>query len=92
MKKSSVAEVFLEIGALVDGVAVDFRNWQAVAAKVAGEFEEREIFFADVVKDADGGRAGAGEADDLATRAAEFALKREDALGRFVEVGFEEPF
>ena len=92
MKKSGVTEVFFEVSALVDGVTINLGNGKAVTAEVAREFKESEIFFADVIEDADGSRAGAGEANDLTARAAEFSLERKDALGRFVEVVFEEPF
>jgi len=63
-----------------------------VTAKVAREFEESEIFFADVVENADGFGAGSGEANDLTAGTAEFALEREDTLGGFVEALCEEPF
>jgi len=92
MEKRGVAEVFFEVGAFVDGVAVDFRHGKAVTAEVAGEFEEGEIFFADVIEDADGRGPSGREASDLTAGAAELALKRDDALSGFVEMGFEEPF
>ncbi len=92
MEKGGIAEIFFDVSALVDGVAIDFGNGKAVAAKVAGKFEEGEIFFANVIENADGGRAGAAETDDLATGAAELALERYDTLGGFMKMGFEEAF
>ncbi len=77
---------------MVERFTVNFRDGQAVAAEVAGEFEESEIFFADVVENADGPRLGSGETGDLTAGAAEFALQRDDTLGGFVEVLFEESF
>ncbi len=59
---------------MVERFAVNLRDVQAVAAEVAGEFEESEIFFADVVENADCFGARPAEADDLTARAAEFAL------------------
>jgi hypothetical protein len=91
-KEGGVAEIFFKISALIERVAVDFRNGKAVTAEVAREFEEGEIFFANIVEDADGGGVGSGEADDLAAGAAEFALKRKDTLGGFAEVLFEKAF
>lgn len=58
---------------------------------MAREFKESEIFFANVVEDADGSGAGSREANNLTAGAAEFALQREDTLGGFVEVLFEKP-
>jgi len=89
-EKRCVAEVFFEVGSFVERFAINFGDGQAVTAEVAGEFEKSEIFFADIVEDADGGGAGSSEANDLTAGAAEFALEREDTLGGFVEVGFEE--
>ena len=77
---------------MVDRIAVNFGNGKAVAAEVTGKFEEGEIFFANVVKDADGGGAGAAEANDLTAGTAEFALQRDDALREFAEVLVEELF
>jgi len=56
-EEGGVAEIFFEIGAMVERFTINFRDGQAVAAEVAGEFEESEIFFADVVENADGGGA-----------------------------------
>jgi hypothetical protein len=91
-EECGVAEVFFEVGTLVERFAINFRDGKTVAAEVAGKFEEGEIFFADAVEDADGMRVGAGEADDLAAGAAECALQRNDTLGGFVEVRFEKAF
>jgi len=59
---------------MIERFTVNFRDGQAVAAEVAGKFEESEIFFADVVENADSGGARSAEANDLATGASEFAL------------------
>jgi len=91
-EKRCVTEVFFKVGTFVERFAINFGNGQAVTAEVAGEFEESEVFFADVVQDADGGGAGSGETNDLTAGAAEFALQRKDTLGGLVEVLREEPF
>ena len=91
-EKRCVTEVFFEVGTFVERFAINFGNGQAVTAEVAGEFEESEVFFADVVQDADGGGAGSGETNDLTAGAAEFALQRNDTLGGLVEVLREESF
>lgn len=87
-----VAEVFFEIGAVVEIFGVDFRDREGMAAKMFGEFHEGEVFFADAVEDADGAVLFGGEAEDFAARAAEVALERLDARGRGVEVALEESF
>ena len=56
------------------------------------EFQEGDIFFADVVENADGSGFFVGKADDFPAGAAEFALERDDARGRSVEVLLEELF
>ena len=58
-EERGVAEVFLEIGAVIEIFGVDFRDGEIVSAEMFGEREEGGILFADVIEDADGG-AGAG--------------------------------
>jgi hypothetical protein len=91
-EERGVAEVFFEIGAVVEIFGVDFGGGEAVAAKVFGEFEEGDVFFADVVENADGVVFFVGKTDDFAAGATEVALERDDALGKGVEVLFEERF
>jgi hypothetical protein len=57
-----------------------------------GEFEEGDVFFAHVVKDADGAVFLIGEADDFSTGSAEIALERKDLLGKRAKVLREERF
>ena len=59
-EKRGVAEVFFEIRALAEIFGVNFRDGQAVAAKMFGEFEEGGVFFADTVENADGAGFFAG--------------------------------
>jgi hypothetical protein len=47
-----------------------------MAAKMPGEIEEGDIFFAYGIENADGAEFAAGEPDDVTPRAAELALKR----------------
>jgi len=89
-EERSIAEVFFEIGAVVESFGVNFRNGKAVTAKMFGEFEEGGIFFADAVENADRTVFFVDEPDDFSARAAEFALQRQDALWRRVEVLLEE--
>jgi len=91
-EERSVAEVFFEVGAVVEIFGVNFWDGEIVAAEMFGEREEGGVFFADVVKDADGGARASGEADDFAAGAAEFALKRKDVLDGSVEMVLEERF
>ncbi len=81
-----------DIGTGVQVVGVDFGDGKAVAEKMARKFEEGGVFFADVVKDADGFVSRACKSNDLAAGTTEFAMKRDDALGRFVKMLFEEAF
>src|SRR6267142_4203877 len=53
-EEGGIAEVFLEISALVQSFGVNFRNGKAVASKMFGEFQKSSVFFADAVEDADG--------------------------------------
>src|SRR6266850_1752993 len=53
-EEGGIAEVFLEVSALVQSFGVNFRNGKAVASKMFGEFQKSSVFFADAVKDADG--------------------------------------
>jgi len=86
-EKRGVAEVFLEIRAVVDIFGVNFRNRKAVATKVFGEFEEGGVFFADAVENADGMILFLlASLMILRPEAAEFALQRHNALGRRVEM------
>ena len=88
--EGGVAEVFFEVGAVVEIFGVNFGDGEAVAAKVFGEFHEGDVFFTDAVKDADGAVFFGGETDDFAAGCAEVALERLDARGRDVEVALEE--
>jgi len=91
-EKRGVAEVFFEIRAVVEIFGVNFRNGKAVAAKMFGEFKEGGIFFADAVENADRTVFFVDEPDDFASGAAEFALQRQNALWRRVEMLLEELF
>ena len=91
-KERGVAEIFFEISACGQILGINLRNGQAMAAKVAGEFEEGDVLFAHGITNADGGEAAAGEADDGAARAAKLALERMGLVGRDVEVLLEEAF
>src|SRR6516162_6437719 len=88
-EQSSIAKVFFKISAVVEVLGVDFRNRQAVPAKMPGEGEEGDILFAAAVKNANRGDAVVGKADDFAARAAEFTLQRLNARGRCVEMLLE---
>lgn len=91
-EKCGVAEVFFKIGTVGEVFGVDFRDGEAVAAKMFGEFEEGDVFFADAVQNADGAVFLIGEADDFAAGTAEIALERDDALGGRVEMLLKELF
>lgn len=91
-EERGVAEVFFEIGDVIEVFGVDFRDGEIVAAKMFGEGEEGGVFFADVVEDADGGARAGSEANDFAAGAAEFALEGVDVFDGGVEVLLEERF
>lgn len=92
LEERGVAEIFFEIGTVVEIFGVDFGDGEIVFAKMFGEGEEGGVFFADVVEDADGGARACGETDNLAAGAAEFALKGSNTLDGGVEVLLEERF
>ena len=57
-EERGVAEVFFEVRAVVESFGIDFRDGEAMAAEMFGEGQKGDVFFADVVENADGG-AGA---------------------------------
>ena len=57
-----------------------------------GKFEEGDVLFAHVVENADGADFSARQADDLASRTAELALKGLDSLHGRMEMLLEERF
>ena len=91
-EQGGVAEIFLKVGAVVEIFGVDFWYGEAVAAEMFGEFEEGDVFLADVVEDADGVVLIVRQADDFAAGAAEVALEWNDAIWRRVEMVLEESF
>jgi hypothetical protein len=68
-KERGVAEVFFEIGAVIQIFGVDFGDGEMMFAKMFGEAEEGGVFFADVVENADGGAGAGGETDNFAAGA-----------------------
>ncbi len=86
LEERRVAEVFFEIGAVVQIFAIDFRHGQTMPAKMPGKFKKGDVLFAHVVQNADRAESAAGQPDDLAPRAAELALQRLHLLGRRVEM------
>ena len=58
-EERDVAEIFFDVGALREIFGIDFGDGEIVFAEMLGEGEEGDVFFADVVENADGGaRAG----------------------------------
>ena len=53
LKQRGVAQVFLEISAVAQIFGIDLRDGKAVAAKMPGEFQERDVLFAHVIENAD---------------------------------------
>src|ERR1700719_3279519 len=68
---------------------IDFGYRQAMAAKVAGEFHECDIFSSHVIQNTDGTQFIVGKANDLAARAAELALQRLHPIDRQLEMLLE---
>ena len=52
LKECCVSEIFFEISALAQILRINFRHRQTVPAKMAGKFEESDVFFAHVVQNA----------------------------------------
>src|SRR5208283_288580 len=61
-----------------------------MAAKVAGEFQERDVLFAHIVKDADGGDFLRSQSDYLPPGAAQLSLQRLRLNDRRVEMLLEQ--
>jgi hypothetical protein len=59
---------------------------------MSGEGEERNVFLANVVENADGAARAGRKTSDFASGATEFTLERLDALHGNVEVVLEEIF
>src|SRR6202021_1082772 len=91
-KQSGIAKIFFQIGALALSFPINLGHGEGVAAKVAGEFEEGKVFFADVVENADGTELSARETDDFAARPAQLALQRLHPLDRLLEMALKESF
>ncbi len=87
-----VAEVFFEVGALGKVFGINCGDRKAVVTEVAGELEERDVFFAHAGEDANGGVGARGEADNCAARSAKLALEGLHGVRRRMEVLLEELF
>src|ERR1700738_1796285 len=82
LKQGRVPEIFLEIRALAQILAVNFRHRQATPSKMLREFQKRNVLFAHPVQNADRAVSFAAQPDDLAARAAKLSLQRLNALHR----------
>jgi hypothetical protein len=69
---------------------IDFWYGQTMPAKMPREFEERDVLFAHVVQNSDGGDLPARQPYNFAPRAAELPLQRLHLLHRYPEVLLEE--
>src|SRR5260370_22912357 len=49
-EKRGVAKIFFEVGAVIQIFGIDFGNRETVTAKVPGEFEEGDVFFAPAIE------------------------------------------
>ncbi len=76
LEQRGVSEILFQVGALAEIFRINLRHRKAVAAKVPGEFDKRDVLFPHVVEDANGAATVIGEADDGASRSAESALHR----------------
>ena len=65
LEEGGIAEVFFQIGAVVEVLGVDFRHRQAVPPEMPGEFQEGDVLLADAVQDANGAVLLVAEPDDL---------------------------
>ena len=92
LKKRGVAQIFFEIGAMIQIFSVNLGHRQTVPAKVPGKFEESYILFAHVIENADGAVPVAGKTYDLSSRTAQLPLQRFRPGHRCVEMPLEECF
>ena len=91
-EERGVAQILFNVSAASQILGIDLGDGQAMAAKMPGELEKGKVLFAHGVENADGGVARAGKADDIASRAAQLALKRLHAFSRRMKVLLEEAF
>ena len=89
-EKGRITEIFFEVCTVGEVLRVDFRNGQAVTAKMSRKCEKSGVLFAYAIENPDGGDFSGREADDFSARTAEFALQRLDVLHRRVKMPFEE--
>src|SRR5271165_414151 len=88
-KERGVAEILLDIRAVAQVLGVYLRHRETVPPKMPGEFEEGAIFFADMVQNANGAMAPAGEPDQVSPRTTELALQGPYAHDRRAEMLLE---
>ena len=86
LEERRVAQILFKISALIQIFRVDFRHGQAVFAKMLGELQEGDVFFAHVVQNPDRALLPGGKPDNIPSRAAELALKRLYLRGRRVKM------
>ena len=90
IKQRRVAEILFQVGAAIQILSVNFRHGKAMLQKMPCESEEGGVLLANVVQDADGALLPVGEADNFASRAAQFSLQLDYTRGRTMEMLFEE--
>ena len=74
LEERGVAQIFFEIGALLQVFCVDLRDRQAMPAKVPGKLQKGDILFANIVQNPDRAMAGPRDPSDPPPRAAQLAL------------------
>src|SRR4029077_7134356 len=90
IKKRRVAEILFQVGAAIQILSVNFRHGKAMLQKMPCESEEGGILFANVVQDADGALLPVREADNFASRAAQFSLELHHVRWGVAEAPLEE--
>ena len=76
LKKRSVAEIFFQIRVVVQIFCVNFRHGKPVLAKMPRKCQKRDVFLTSVIENSDCADLFIADPYELASRAAELAVKR----------------
>lgn|SRR5579862_674372 len=92
LEESGIAEVFFEISAFVQRLAVNLRYGKTVSAEMSRELKERDVLFAHIIDNSDSGMPGVMEPKQQPTGCSKAASERLHLFGRCVEMLFKEGF
>src|SRR6185312_235361 len=80
IEQGHVAEVLFQISAFAQPFGIDFRDRQAMLAKVHRELQESGILFPHAIQDSNRTLTSVGQSNDAATRTSQLTLQRLDSF------------